>query len=204
MWHTPNGDRKLTGAEAQAVRASIGFMIDTLECEGKELAEPWMFDIPVFDNLSWQQRIALLARVGGSLLQDESPPPELTAVNEAAVGAIYENLRHCLQFEIESGDPDVTEDYTEDRPDILAATGPRGYRGGCQTGGLERFRLSTAERGLSRPRRMGLLCGNPGELYPLGRRLAQRWSIHGRSSRGKSTAQRVSRHTRRLLYSHST
>ena len=114
MWHTPNGDRKLTGAEAQAVRASIGFMIDTLECEGKELAEPWMFDIPVFDNLSWQQRISLLARVGGSLLQDESPPPELTAVNEAVVGAIYENLRHCLQFEIESGDPDVTEDYTED------------------------------------------------------------------------------------------
>ena len=83
MWHTPNGDRKLTGAEAQAVRASIGFMIDTLECEGKELAEPWMFDIPVFDNLSWQQRIALLAGVGESLLQDEIPPPELTAVNEA-------------------------------------------------------------------------------------------------------------------------
>jgi hypothetical protein len=109
MWHTPLGDRKLTGAEAQAVRASIASMIDGLEAESVGRSESRFFDVPLFDNLSWQQKIAMLARVGEALLREEIPLPELTAVNEAAVGTIYENLRQRLQSEVEADASDIAK-----------------------------------------------------------------------------------------------
>jgi hypothetical protein len=108
MWHTPLGDRKLTGAEAQTVRASIASMIEGLEAEAEAEAagrsESRLFDVPLFDNLSWQQKIVMLARVGEAILREEAPLPQLTAVNEAAVGAIYENLRQRVQSEVEADD----------------------------------------------------------------------------------------------------
>jgi len=36
-------------------------------------------------------------------------PPELTAINEAAVGAIYENICQCVEFEVDSDDPKINE-----------------------------------------------------------------------------------------------
>jgi len=123
MWHTPSGVRTLTGAEADLVRATITHTVDMLEIEAKGMAKPWPFNIPLFDNLTWQQRFVLCARVGESLLREEIPPPELTAVNEATVGALYENLRRCVVFEVESDDPDIADglDTTAWRRLVVAA-----------------------------------------------------------------------------------
>jgi hypothetical protein len=86
MWRTPNGDRTLRNAEATLVRASIAHIVDMLTEEADGLADHWEFGIPVFDGLSWQQQLALLAEVGEGLLREGVCPPELCAMNESAVG----------------------------------------------------------------------------------------------------------------------
>jgi hypothetical protein len=109
MWQTSNGIRTLKGAEAALIRESIAHILDMLETEAQGLADHWEFGIPVFDKLSWQQQLVLLAKVGEALLRDDVPPLELTAINEATVGAIYENFLQCVQFEVDSDDPEIAE-----------------------------------------------------------------------------------------------
>lgn len=109
MWHTPNEIRTLQGAEAALIRASVAHILDMLETEADGLADHWEFGIPVFDNMSWQQQLVMLAGVGEALLKDDVPAQELTAINEATVGAIYENIVQCVQFEVDSDDPDINE-----------------------------------------------------------------------------------------------
>lgn len=60
---------------------------------------------PLYDALAWHQQIALLEYVATALLTEIETYPELNAINEAAVGAIYENIRQCLDFEL--SDPDT-------------------------------------------------------------------------------------------------
>lgn len=108
MWHTSNGIRTLHGAEAALIRASIAHILYMLE-EENTLGEHWEIGIPIFDKISWQQQLVLLAEVGEALLRDDVPPPELTAINEATVGAIYENILQCVQFEIDSDDPEISK-----------------------------------------------------------------------------------------------
>lgn len=110
MWHTPNGIRAVEGHEAALIRAAIWYFWNMLEEEADGLADHWRFAIPVFDGLSWQQQLVLLAGVGEALLRNDVPPPELTAINEATVGAIYASISQCIQFEVDSNDnADVKE-----------------------------------------------------------------------------------------------
>lgn len=109
MWHTPNGIRALQANEAALVRASMWHIWDMLEEEADNLADHCEFGIPLFDKMSWQQQLVMLAAVGQALLRDDIPPPELTAVNEATVGALYENISQCVNFEVDADDPEVTE-----------------------------------------------------------------------------------------------
>jgi hypothetical protein len=102
MWHTPLGDRTLTGAEAKLVRAAIGVMTDTLHAEAEGLIDEWPCGIRVFDELSWQQRLALLARVANALFKPEILPPQLSAVNEATVAAIFAQIRLDVLYELDN------------------------------------------------------------------------------------------------------
>jgi len=107
MWHTPNGTRALKGNEAALIRASIRHLWDMLEEEAENLADHWEFGIPLFDNSSWRQQLVMLAEVGEALLRDDIPPPELTANNEATVGALYQNVSQCVKIEIDADDPEI-------------------------------------------------------------------------------------------------
>src|SRR4051794_4489220 len=100
MWHTAAGDRTLLGAEAALLRESLGHVVGMIERDA-DIDESWPFDIPVFDSLSWQQKIALLAHVTTALLREDVPMPELTAVSEAAVAVLFENVAQCVQIEID-------------------------------------------------------------------------------------------------------
>ena len=61
----------------------------------------WQFGAPPFDNLQPNQKLAVLAQVGMALLRENQPMPKLTAVLEAAVGAIYEAIRVMVEMEID-------------------------------------------------------------------------------------------------------
>jgi hypothetical protein len=109
MWQTSCGERILTGAEAELVRESMAYMVAMLNEEARGYADHWEFGVPVFDRLSWQQQFAVLADVGEALFREDFAPPELSAINEGTVGAIFENVSQCVQFEVDSDDPEICE-----------------------------------------------------------------------------------------------
>ncbi|MGA2500945.1 MAG: hypothetical protein ABSH20_24675, partial [Tepidisphaeraceae bacterium] len=59
--------------------------------------------VRVFDTLSLPERLAVLELVGRALLLEEVPCPELTAVVEGAVAAVFEQVRIDVELEIEGG-----------------------------------------------------------------------------------------------------
>jgi hypothetical protein len=65
MWHTPSGDRILTGSEAELFRACLASILSGLE-EGQ-----WGDNLELgitFDELTYEQKLAMLERVGSALL----------------------------------------------------------------------------------------------------------------------------------------
>jgi hypothetical protein len=123
MWKTSSGDRILRGAEADLIRESLSQVLYWLEMDSEGFDDPWAYSIPIFDRLDWRQKMALVSRVGAALLREDVPAPELSAVCEAAVGVLYENLRQCVQMEIDEDDPDraVEVDRKQWRRLVLAA-----------------------------------------------------------------------------------
>ncbi|MEX2310229.1 MAG: hypothetical protein WD738_21860, partial [Pirellulales bacterium] len=102
MWRTPLGNRTLVGAEAELIRESVANMAEMLREEADGLADEWPCGVNLFDELSWQQRLALLARVAGALLKPDVPAPKLSAVNEAAVAAIFAQIHRNLIIELDT------------------------------------------------------------------------------------------------------
>ena len=82
------------------------------------------FGAPPFDNLQPNQKLAVLAEVGSSLLQEDRPMPRLTAVREAAVAAVYEAIMIWVEMEIDQA-AEGLESPTW-RESILAACRERG------------------------------------------------------------------------------
>lgn len=100
-WHTPSGDRHLVGEEAELVRDSIATMVEELASCRETDEEPWRYGVMLFDELSWQQQLAVLDRLATNLLQATSATLELVGVNEAAVAAVYQNILQQIELEIE-------------------------------------------------------------------------------------------------------
>lgn len=110
MWRTQNGIRTLKGAEAELIRESLGMMCDMLREEYLQYVEQWEYGVRVFDQLTYNQRTALLTNVATYLLTETDDYPPLNAINEGAVGAIYENIKANLIFEL---DESSTNDNSE-------------------------------------------------------------------------------------------
>lgn len=99
MWHTSTGDRTLSGSEAALFKAGVTGVAELIKEESAGHADQWEFGIVLFDGLHWSHRLVLLEQVAKYLLTDTPAALELNAVNEAAVGAIFQYL--CEQIEIE-------------------------------------------------------------------------------------------------------
>jgi hypothetical protein len=98
MWHTPSGDRILTGAEAELFRAGLASILSGLE-EG-QWGDKLELGITTFDELTYEQKLAMLERVGSALLGAHVPRPKLTAVAEATAAAVYYSILNEIEFEI--------------------------------------------------------------------------------------------------------
>ncbi len=95
MWNTPEGPLTLRGSFAQLIRGAIAELVDGLGQDDSD-ASFHETGVAMFDNLSRSARLALLARVGGALLRDETPPPAKLAVNDATVAAIFGELTKLI------------------------------------------------------------------------------------------------------------
>ena len=123
MWWTPDGERILQGAEAGLFRAALGVTVDMVREDDEGL---WQASVPPFDTLQPNQKLAVLAEVGSALLQESQPMPRLTAVREAAVGAVYEAIMPMVEMEIDQP-PEGHESPTW-RELVLAACREQGIK----------------------------------------------------------------------------
>lgn len=100
MWNTTQGERVLRGAEAVVFRSTVAELIDAIRAE-RELDVAINFTIPVFDNLQWQQKLAMLWQVAAPLLTPSTPEPKPSAIRDATVGAVFAQMLNGVQTEIE-------------------------------------------------------------------------------------------------------
>ena len=114
-WQTPGGDRVLDGAEAVLVRTSLGCMIDRLQ---NRIADPkhlegdwrWDFDVPLFDQLTTSEQLAVLRQITEHLFTPTPRTLALSAVNEAGVYAIFQTVRQHIEIEIDDQRLSLEED----------------------------------------------------------------------------------------------
>jgi len=97
MWHTEQGDRVLRGAEAKLFAEGL---LDLIEFELSADGD-FRSGIPVFDSLTYPQKIAVLHQVANALLLETVPMPELTAVLEGAVATVIQSVRWLVEEEVE-------------------------------------------------------------------------------------------------------
>ena len=101
MWRTSVGTRTLCGAEAELVRQLIGYVYYQIDMVCREARESFEIGISLFDRLQDSQQLAILAEVAEGLLDEKKDPPDLTALREATVGVLFEQLRTCVEIEME-------------------------------------------------------------------------------------------------------
>ncbi len=107
-WRTSQGERILAGAEATLFRTAVLSLASITDNDVRSGDEPWDFGVPVFDRLTPEPRLAMLATVGFALLRETPECPPLTAVNEATIATIFRHIEESIHEEVDSGED--TED----------------------------------------------------------------------------------------------
>ncbi len=105
MYNTPEGTRVLQGAERHLFVQSLGMLVDMLSTDDVPT------DIPVFDGLTRNQKIATYHAVARALLVKSEPSPTLTAVVEAATASVYQHVFDMISLELDDDDDSDGEDY---------------------------------------------------------------------------------------------
>ncbi|MDZ4848300.1 MAG: hypothetical protein SGI77_03325 [Pirellulaceae bacterium] len=114
MWSTPEGDRVVCGYEAVLIRDAIAGMIDELEILADQTSFPPLeYGIPVWDNLTWQQKLATLDQVVRYLLQSTRSTLPLTAISESAIGAIFAQIKCNVEVELDMSDSEDESEFHE-------------------------------------------------------------------------------------------
>ena len=75
-------------------------MLDLVESQSSADSD-FRSGIPVFDTLTYPQRIAVLHQVAEALFREAAPMPELTAVLEGAAGAVIQSVRLLVEGEVQ-------------------------------------------------------------------------------------------------------
>lgn len=101
MWRTPCGERVLKGAAGALVRAALREILTSLELEAEQGFGPWESGLELYDALTLEQRVGILAEVTRGLFEREFPAPRLTAVHEAAIGAVFAMAEQRVWLELE-------------------------------------------------------------------------------------------------------
>jgi len=102
MWYTQLGDRTLAGLEAAVFREGLSRLLDEIASDRE-----YEIGVAVFDRLSVPEKWGVLDLVARGLLVEPGTPPELTAVNEGAVAAVYYQLLDDLELETGMGRSDI-------------------------------------------------------------------------------------------------
>jgi len=108
MWRTDCGDRILEGAEAIVFAKTLSSLLDEAIMG---TLDDYQLGIECFDNLTFGQRISVLATIGNGLLREDVPPIDLTAVVEGAIAAVFKHLKYQIIYEID--EPESRSNWRE-------------------------------------------------------------------------------------------
>jgi hypothetical protein len=100
MWWTSSGERVLRGTEWELFREGLSCLWDEVEVAEEEDGSGTS-GIAVFDDLPKAERLALLATVAKGLTDEDEPRPDLTALTEGTVAAIFAQICYHIEVEIE-------------------------------------------------------------------------------------------------------
>jgi hypothetical protein len=100
MWWASSGERVLRGAEWELFREGLSCLWDDVEVSEEEDGLGTT-GLAVFDDLPKAERLALLATVAKGLTDEDEPCPDLTALTEGTVAAIFAHIRYHVEVEIE-------------------------------------------------------------------------------------------------------
>jgi hypothetical protein len=101
MWLTAMGTRVLRSAEWELFRVGLSTLWDDIESQADD-EEPGTTEVKAFDRLTRPERLALLAQVAKGLHDRREPCRDLTALNEAAVAAVFAQVRYLVAVEIDA------------------------------------------------------------------------------------------------------
>jgi len=98
MWRTSCGERTLHGPEARLFAEALLSLLDEVHT-----GQLYDYDLGLrcFDDLTYGQKISVLAIIGNGLLKDDVPVVPLTAVPEGAIAAVFQHLRNSVTVEID-------------------------------------------------------------------------------------------------------
>ena len=101
MWWTTEGERVLQGAEWAVFRLGVSCLWDDTEASEEE-EDGSTTGVAVFDRLRKSERLALLAQVARGLHDEDAPCPDLSALTEGTIAAIFAHLRYLIEVEVEA------------------------------------------------------------------------------------------------------
>ena len=108
MWRTDRGERILKGAEAIVFAEALSALLDYAITDQFDDYES---GVVCFDNLTYGQKISVLATIGNGLFRKDVAPVDLTAVVEGAIAAVFQNLKDSIALEID--EPEFGTDWRE-------------------------------------------------------------------------------------------
>jgi len=108
MWRTDRGERILEGAEAIVFAEALSTLLDYAITDQFDDYES---GVACFDNLTYGQKISVLATIGNGLFRKDVAPVDLTAVVEGAIAAVFQNLKDSIVLEID--EPEFGTDWRE-------------------------------------------------------------------------------------------
>ena len=100
MWHMEEGDRAMTEAEWGIFRLGLAELVAHIEEDLIYETDAAETGVKVFDRLTVEPKLALLADVADALHDRDVPMMDLTAASEGAVAAVFVVASALLREEI--------------------------------------------------------------------------------------------------------
>jgi hypothetical protein len=126
MWRMHDGDRVFSDPEWAVFRTGLDLLRAQVEQDIDNRTDFATVGIAVFDRLTPEQKLALLAEVAAALCGPELPTPQLHAASEGAIMAAFVTFNDMLRAEVEMAEAGRTDLR---RLLLVAATGPEGWPG---------------------------------------------------------------------------
>ncbi|VTR92758.1 Uncharacterized protein OS=Singulisphaera acidiphila (strain ATCC BAA-1392 / DSM 18658 / VKM B-2454 / MOB10) GN=Sinac_1675 PE=4 SV=1 [Gemmata massiliana] len=102
MWRMHDGNRVFTDAEWELFAAGLDLLCSFVESDISSGTNYTESGVGVFDRLTAEQKLALLADVASALRDPAIPMPFHTAANEGAIAAVFRSVWDALEEELDA------------------------------------------------------------------------------------------------------